>query len=213
MAEQETSQTLDRGLAVLDLLATPDHVAGLSVTELARALEVGRTVIYRLVATLAARDYVTRMPDGVIRLGVGAARLSAAVRPMVSAAARPILRELAEATGATAHLTLAEGEEALALVVVEPSWTDFHVAYRVGSRHRLDQGAAGKAILAGRAGTGAPVTSDGELQAGAHGVAVPVPGVPGLEASVGVVALGALDADRHAAQVSRAARRIAAELS
>src|SRR5690625_536827 len=213
MAEQETSQTLDRGLAVLDLLAEPHHAGGLSVTELARRLSVGQTVIYRLVATLAARGYVIRTPDGMVRLGMGVSRLSAAVRPMVRAAARPILRELAEATGATAHLTLAEGEEALALVVVEPSWTDFHVAYRVGSRHRFDQGAAGKAILAGRAGSRDPVTSDGELQAGAHGLAVPVPGVPGLEASVGVVALGTGDTNRHAAQVTRAARQVAAALS
>ena len=36
------------------------------------------------------------------------------------------------------------------MAVVEPSWTDFHVSYRVGSRHPLHQGAAGKAILLGR---------------------------------------------------------------
>lgn len=212
MAGPETSQTLDRGLAVLDLLAEPDHAAGMSVSDLARALGVGRAVVYRLVATLAARDYVTRMPDGAVRLGVGVSRLGVAVRPMVTAAARPILRELAEASGATAHLTVAEGEEAMALVVVEPSWTDFHVAYRVGSRHPLDQGAAGRAILAGRAGEAEPVSTDGELQAGAHGVAVPVPDVPGVEASVGVVALAPFDAAAHAARVTRAARRIAAAL-
>ncbi|MGI8693037.1 MAG: hypothetical protein ACR2JK_09085 [Geodermatophilaceae bacterium] len=37
------------------------------------------------------------------------------------------------------------------------------------------------------------VTSAGELEPGAHGVAAPVRGVPRLEASVGVVALTALD--------------------
>ena len=69
----------------------------------------------------------------------------------------PVLRALAESVGCTAHLTVADGEEALALAVVEPSWTDFHVAYRVGSRHPLNRGAAGKAILAGpRARTPTP---------------------------------------------------------
>lgn len=210
MAGPETSQTLDRGLAVLDLLAEPEHATGMSVSELARALGVGRAVVYRLVATLAARDYVTRTPDGAVRLGVGVTRLGVAVRPMLTAAARPILRDLAEATGATAHLTIAEGAEALALVVVEPSWPDFHVAYRVGSRHPLDQGAAGRAILAGRAGGVEPVSSDGELQAGAHGVAAPVPEVPGLEASVGVVSLMPLDG--HRARVSQVARQMAVAL-
>jgi hypothetical protein len=37
------------------------------------------------------------------------------------------------------------------------------------------------------------VVSEGELQTGAHGVAAPVLGVEGLEASVGVVALAPLD--------------------
>ena len=34
-------------------------------------------------------------------------------------------------------------------LTVEPTWTDFHVAYRVGARHSLELGAAGKAIAAG----------------------------------------------------------------
>lgn len=46
----ETSQTLDRGLRVLKLLADTDH--GLTVTELSNKLGVNRTVVYRLLATL-----------------------------------------------------------------------------------------------------------------------------------------------------------------
>ena len=46
----EKSQTLDRGLYVLELLAsTPE---GLTVTEIAATLSMGRTVVYRLVVTL-----------------------------------------------------------------------------------------------------------------------------------------------------------------
>lgn len=96
----------------------------------------------------------------------------------------------------------------MALAVVEPSWTSFHVAYRAGARHPLDRGAAGRAILAGRAGDAAPVSSSGELQAGAYGVAAPVLGVPGLEASVGVVALAPLDVDTIGPQVLAAATAI-----
>lgn len=43
-----------------------------------------------------------------------------------------------------------DGSEALAVAVVEPTWTDYHVAYRAGFRHPLDRGAAGRAILAAR---------------------------------------------------------------
>jgi DNA-binding IclR family transcriptional regulator len=101
---------------------------------------------------------------------------------------------------------------------VEPSWTDFHVSYRVGSRHPLTRGAAGKAILLGRqieasgAGERFAVT-EGELQPGARGLAAPVPGVEGLEASVGIVTIGDIDVDLVAPRVSRAAREVAARLS
>ena len=121
----------------------------------------------------------------------------------------PVLRRLADAAGATAHFTIADGGEALALVVVEPTWTDFHVGYRVGSRHPLERGAAGRAILAGRRGGAAVVTTRGELQQGATGLAAPVLGTPALEASVGVVTVRSLDEPRVAVLVAQAARDVA----
>lgn len=216
-ARVESSQTLDRGIRVLEALAGDVGPGGLTVTELAASLGVGRPVVYRLVTTLEEHRLVSRAADGRLRLGLGVSRLAAAVTPIVRAEARPVLRELADAVGATAHLTIAEGDEALALVVVEPSWTDFHVAYRSGARHRLDQGAAGRAILAGRAGRAGLVATDGELQAGAHGLAVPLgvgadalPG--GVEASVGVVSLEPLDARSVGPRLQRAAKTLRAVL-
>lgn len=187
----ETSQTLDRGLQVLLELGGPGAVAGLTVSELAVRLGVARPVVYRLVATLDARGFVSRGDGGRYRLGLGVARLQYAVRPVLVEVARPVLQDLADQAGATAHLTLAEGDQALALLVIEPTWTDFHVAYRVGTRHPLARGAAGRAILEGRQGVASrATTTTGELQLGAHGVAAAIPGVPGLEASVGVVTMG-----------------------
>jgi hypothetical protein len=78
------------------------------------------------------------------------------------------------------------------------------VAYRVGSRHPLGRGAAGRAILAMRSGAPGTATSDGELQPGAHGLAVGW-SVGSLEGSVGVVTLTPMDPDDVAAAV-RAAR-------
>ncbi|MFC7493060.1 MULTISPECIES: IclR family transcriptional regulator [unclassified Nocardioides] len=209
----EISQTLDRGLRVLDVLAaSPD---GLTVTELAARLEVNRTVVHRLVGTLERHALVRRDPHGRLRVGLGVLRLGAAVQPVVREAALPVLRNLAEAVGCTAHLTVADGEEALALAVVEPSWTDFHVAYRVGARHPLSTGAAGKAILMGRGGDETPyVVTVGELQTGARGLAAPVRGIIGLEASVGIVTMDAgLDEANAGPLVERAAAEISARLS
>ena len=208
----ETSQTLDRGLRVLSVLAGSPE--GLTITELAARLDVNRTVVYRLVSTLEQHALVRRSARGRLHVGLGMLALASAVHPLVRDAAGPVLRELAEGVGCTAHLTVAEGDEALALVVVEPSWTDFHVSYRVGSRHPLRQGAAGKAILAGRAGDEAPyVLTSGELQAGAQGLAAPVLGVEGLEASVGIVTLGDLDGETLGPQVVDAAAQVAVRLA
>jgi DNA-binding IclR family transcriptional regulator len=156
---------------------------------------------------------VRRDRAGRLRLGAGLLHLARRAQPLVADAALPALRRLAETVGATAHLTIADGGEAYALAVVEPSWTQFHVAYRTGSRHALDQGAAGKAILAGRRGDYAAVTTMGELQQGAHGVAAAIPGVEGLEASVGVVALTNLDPATVPTEVITAATAIARALS
>ncbi|QBR93819.1 IclR family transcriptional regulator [Nocardioides euryhalodurans] len=221
----ETSQTLDRGLRVLSVLAgTP---TGLTVTELASTIGVNRTVVYRLVSTLEQHALVRRDRTGRLHVGLGVLHLSAAVQPVLRDAATPVLRELAETVGCTAHLTIADGEDALALAVIEPSWTDFHVSYRVGARHPLDRGAAGRAILLGRGDPRAGATTDvahggdprpsyvattGELQPGARGLAAPVRGVDGLEASVGIVTLDDLDVDLLGPTVQGAAAALASLL-
>lgn len=205
----ETSQTLDRGLQLLMLLGEQDD--GYTVTQLATALGVARPVVYRLLATLEQRHLATRSRDGRVHLGLGVLALAGRVQPLLREVATPLLRRLADQVGATAHLTVADGDEALAVVVVEPQWTQLHVAYRVGSRHPLERGAAGRAILALRAGREAPVASDGELQPGAHGVALGWSAGP-LDGSVGVVSLTALDPGEAGAAVRSTREELLARL-
>lgn len=211
----ETSQTLDRGLTVLRLLS--DSADGMTVTEIAAGLGVSRTVVYRLVVTLEQHALLRRGADGRCRLGMAVLSLARQVQPVLRDAAIPALRRLADAAAATAHLTVVDGSEALAIAVVEPTRSDVHVAYRVGSRHPLERGAAGKAILAARANGGRPfepgwVLSTGELQNGAYGVSAPLLGVPGIEASVGVVALTDLAIEDVGPKVLRAAGEVARSL-
>ncbi|WP_062648016.1 IclR family transcriptional regulator [Streptomyces maremycinicus] len=212
----ETSQTLDRGLKVLKLLADTDH--GLTVTELSNKLGVNRTVVYRLLATLEQHALVRRDLGGRARVGLGVLRLGRQVHPLVREAALPALRSLAEDIGATAHLTLVDGTEALAVAVVEPSWTDYHVAYRAGFRHSLDRGAAGRAILFGRQNPVRPTDqpgytlTHGDLEAGASGAAAPLLGVTGVEGSVGVVMLADSVPERVGPRVVDAAREVAEAL-
>jgi len=208
---REASQTLDRGLRLLELLAATDEPV--SVTDLADALGVARPVVYRLLATLEDHGLAVADEAGGYRAGLGLARLTGRVVPALRATAEPHLRLLAEEVGATAHLTMAEGDEGVAVVVVEPSSTTVHVAYRAGSRHPLDRGAAGRAILGAR--TGRPTRwylTTGELESGATGLAAPL-GLDGVEACVGVVTLGAIAAQTIGPSVLRAAEAIRATAS
>ena len=207
----ETSQTLDRGLRVLRLLA--ECPEGLTVTEVSARLGVNRTVVYRLVSTLEQHGMVRRDVRSRLFVGLGVLPIAGAVQPILRDLALPVLRALAESLGSTAHLTVADGDEALALAVVEPTWTDFHVAYRVGARHPLSQGAAGKAIALVDVAEPAYAVTSGELQHGARGLAAPVRGVAGLRASVGVVTLqDSIDESVVAPEVIEAAERVSHRL-
>lgn len=187
---RESSLTLDRGLALLQAIADSGGEPA-TISELATTIGASRAAVYRLLVPLAERGLIWR--DGSkVRLGVGVLRLAGQVLPQLRQVAQPVLRDLAETVGATAHLSVAEGDIAQAVAVAEPTWTNFHVGYRVGSRHPLNRGAAGKAMTL-RPGGAEWVATSGELQAGASGVAAPVRGVPGLRASVGVVSLSRLD--------------------
>lgn len=203
----ETSQTLDRGLRVLELLS--DHPEGLSVTDIALELDVGRTVVYRLVATLDQHGFLRRSSDGRCRLGVAALSLARQIQPMLRDAAVPVLRRLADTLGATAHLTLLDGADGLVVAVMEPTRTDVHVALRVGARHPAERSVAGRAALASR---GSGRTLDPQFHVagpdawlGGYAVAAPVHGVPWLESAVGVVSLVELDPGKVAPEVLAAA--------
>lgn len=221
-----TLQTLDRGLQALMLIAQEEH--GISIADLATGLGVHRAIAYRIVATLESHSLIARVDRGRLRLGAGLLTLASRFEPQLRLLARPVLRELAEATQAAAFVSVPSGEDSVAIMVTEPEGTLLRVAYRVGSRHPLGRGAAGIAILAGRAAStndpesvsvarhqGFSVTR-GELQKGAVGVASPVHGrdpIPvGLEASIGVVAFEDLDVSAAKDLVLDSARRLAAAL-
>lgn len=217
----------DRTLQALVLLGRSSE--GLTISQMASELGTSRQVIYRLVGSLQAAGFAFRGDDSKVRLGIAVLDIAAQVFPTLRSVASPVLRRLADKTMATAHLTVASGDQAHAIAVEEPSFSDFHIAYRVGATHPLERGAAGKAILKLRShdrgledscdtnrpsSDGHPVRgwvlTEGELQFGAKGIAYPIRGVPGLEASVGVICLGNLDESFAGPLVICAADEIAA---
>ncbi len=222
----ETSQTLDRGLTVLRLLAKSQE--GLTVADIADQLGTARPIVYRLLRTLERHSLVSR-EDSRYVLGFGIAELAGSIRPRLQVTVRPILRSLSRLTGSTAILSVADGDQALILLAAEPQDATVHLVMREGARHPLTVGADGIAILAGR--PPAPVDSDdvrmarhrgyavtvGALQPGAVGVAAPIRVSDWATASLGVVRLGVEISDEVseavAPAVMSAAHEAAARLS
>ncbi|PPK94579.1 DNA-binding IclR family transcriptional regulator [Kineococcus xinjiangensis] len=220
------SQTLSRGLQVLELLAAAG--GALSVDDVAAGLGLHRSIAYRLVRTLEAHRLVERDAAGRYRPGVGLAVLSRSVLPDLRTAAEPVLEAVAADLGVTAFLVVARGEECVTLASVEPRRAGASLAQRPGTVHPLDRGAPGLALLAARPGAaGGPrageiaevrrrgwATSHDEVIPGLRAVAVPVPAHLEEPCALAVVYIdgAALDEGRLGARLAAAAGGLAAAM-
>ena len=220
-------QTLDRGLSALTVIANAPG-GMLTIGDLADRLDIHRTIVYRIVATLEAHSLVARGARGTIRLGAGLVALSSHFEAKLRDLAQPVLDRLANVTGAAAFLSVPQGDQCVAIIVAEPQTTPFRVSYRIGTRHPLSLGAAGIAILAGRpeaaadgetvreARTAGYSLTHGQLQPGAIGIAWALrrPEDPAtvLEASIGVITLGQADVSRLRDAVHEAVTQLRALL-
>jgi DNA-binding IclR family transcriptional regulator len=141
------NQTLDRGLTALEFIAFAERPP--MIDEVARHLDVHRSIAYRIVRTLEEHSVVRRDADGRCVPGERLAALGRNVRLPLRAAALPELTSMAEELAMTAFLVIAVDREAVTVESVEPRTTAAHIAYRPGSRHAIDRGAPGLALLAG----------------------------------------------------------------
>jgi len=201
-----------------------DAPDGLSVAEIARALDLPRAIVTRLLVTLEEKRYVERMSSRSYRLGPELIALGKAVRSDLRDIAATVLRDLAEQVGATVVLVMRDGSHAVVISVVEPMNTDLRLSFRLGSRHLLHQGAEGMAILAGnppvdgerREVTAARrtgyVVSAGEILPGTWGLAVPVGAGDSCAMSIGVIAAQALDERMICQRVTDAANELASRV-
>lgn len=146
MATAPASQTLSRGIRILELLA--DGPGALTIDDVSAQLGVHRSIAYRLLRTLEDHRLVTRDASGRVTLGPRMAALAAGVAHDLQAEALPELTAVANELGQTAFLAVLDGEECITLTSVEPRHTIANVAQRPGARHPVTVGAPGKAILA-----------------------------------------------------------------
>lgn len=144
VAASPHSQTLSRGIRALEVLA--DAPEPLTIAELAAALDVHRSIAYRILRTLEDHRMVTRDASGRVQLGPRLAALARTVQHDLQAAALPELTAVANELAMTAFVAVLDQHEVVTLVSVEPRHVVATVAQRPGTRHPLAHGAPGIAI-------------------------------------------------------------------
>lgn len=208
---ESQSQTLARGLKILDVLAEAGRP--LTIVEVCALLSVHRSIGYRLVRTLEDAGLVVRNASGSLVLGSHLVTLARSVAAELQSDARPVLQQLADDLGMTAFLVVLDHSECVTLATVEPRAVIASIAQRPGSRHSVLRGAPGIAIqsLLGTADREAigldRIESDdvtvsrregfartvGEVIPGVTSVAAPVAGA--VRAAVAVLFVSRIDED------------------
>lgn len=141
---------LRRSVAILRHLAGSNRPV--SAGALVRALELPRSSVYELLAVLQELGLVTKSSTGYL-LGAGVSELGSAymrTNPL-QRMAQPIVRELAEQTGATAQLAVLRGWETVYLVK-EQAVRSAAVITATGVRMPAYLTATGRAIMSALSG-------------------------------------------------------------
>jgi DNA-binding IclR family transcriptional regulator len=164
----------------------PADGAATTAAALARTLGLSRSAVARLLATLEAHGLARRTGQGW-GPGLGLLALAAGVEPRLRSLARHELGRLAARFGETAVLCVREGDEVVAIDQVVGDGGVVQIHYRTGTRHPVDVGAGGRALLV--AHPAEAVFTEGELEPGVRGVAAAVVDAGGVPvASIAVVA-------------------------
>jgi DNA-binding IclR family transcriptional regulator len=141
-------QTVDRVLQML--LAFDTDRRELSVSDFAQLLKVHKSTASRLAATLVARGFLERAPDGkLFRLGPELGRLgmlASGGRDLVAMARGPMER-LAAATGETVNLAVLDGHEVVNIAQADGQHI-IGVGNWTGRRTKLHCTSNGKVLLA-----------------------------------------------------------------
>ena len=221
-----SAPALDKALDILELLA--GEADGLTQTEIAEA--VGRNVsqIYRVLATLERRGYLTRHETAgryVLSMALfDLAHRHPPLRGLVQLAAGP-MRELADTIRQSCNLSV-DDAGAVRIIAQAESPADFGYQVRVGARFPLESTATGAVLSAGSTDASALATDDADhlaegyltrpdrLQAGITDVVVAITGRRGdTVAALTVPYIGTSYSAVGLDDVVAAARATAAEIS
>ena len=110
-----TIRTVDRAFAILQIMAK--HPNGIGVNAIAEQMDLAKSTVSRLLATMQNREIVERMANQRYRIGAEPIRWFRyqPLRTMLPALADPVLREIAEETGEATAICIRAGNEVIYL--------------------------------------------------------------------------------------------------
>lgn len=144
--ERYSVPALERGLRILELFG--ETSPRLSLSDIARKMELGRSTIFRLVYTLEQAGFLNKVDDRFYQLGsrVLALGFRFIAEQDIIDLARPILQRLRDKTNASSHLGIREGRDVIYLLR-EPSRDMLISNIGVGSRLPAHQTTVGRVLL------------------------------------------------------------------
>jgi DNA-binding IclR family transcriptional regulator len=144
---RENVSAVTRALALLDAFEINEQT--LSLSELSRRLNMGKSTVLRTARTLGRSGYLVQTDDARWRLGPAAGWLGVRYQTSfdVDNVIDSLLRHLSNATGETAAFFVREGHSRTCVARVDrTSLARIHV--RVGEKLPLERGASGRVLLA-----------------------------------------------------------------
>lgn len=140
------SLTLSRGIEMLEMVCAADVAP--SIGQVAQQLGVHRSAAYRLLRTLEAHYLVRRDEAGRIHPAAGLTNLARGVENSLQTVGLPVMTKIADELGMSCFIAVAQGADCFTLMTVEAT-TSHALTQHPGTRHHLDRGAPGIALLSG----------------------------------------------------------------
>ncbi len=153
MPENATTETagvrvLHKTLDILETIKTTQ--SGYKLADLARAVDLPKATVYRILATLEGRGYLDRAADGGYRMAkkLFDMQRSVPVEQVLTRVAQPIMEKLAASSKETINLGILDAGEVVVINTVE-SPQAVRMSSKIGNRRWLHSTALGKVLLAG----------------------------------------------------------------
>lgn len=148
--KEQSVQSLDRTLDIIELLATSSQ--GMGVTEIGLKLGLHKSTVHRLVNALAQRGYIEKdQKTGAYKIGMKFIEISSLYLHQLElkTEAVPIMHHLAEMTGQVTHLAILDETDVVYIEKVDVV-QNLRLYSDIGKRIPVYCSALGKVLLAGQ---------------------------------------------------------------